>query len=214
MATARVITVSAFITVLAWRLGGRALYEHVRAGTALTSYEDETYRFAIALLLAPGVAGFLLGQSVDAAADLAWKARNKLAARASEKRSEGSSRQLLHKAFTRSSNWLLRDGPTTWDRTWKHIRRTEPYAYVRVTTKGGREIVGTVSDDSRIALSPQPRDLYIHEILRPADDGTFYPTKFGLGAFVAGSEIETVEWVSHKGVVNDARSAIHSDQQA
>jgi len=94
---------------------------------------------------------------------------------------------------------LLHDGPTTWDRTWKEIRRTEPYVFVRVTTKGGREIVGTVADDSRVAVSPQPRDLYIQQTFRQGAGGTFYPTAHGLGAFVAGSEIETVEWVSHRG---------------
>jgi hypothetical protein len=77
----------------------------------------------------------------------------------------------------------------------------EPYAYVLVTTRGGREIVGLVADSSRVALSPQPRDLYIQEVLRKADDGWYYPTQFGLGAFVAGQEIESLEWVSHKGLI-------------
>lgn len=205
VATARVLTVSAFITVVAWKLGGRDLYKHVHAGTALTSHEGETYRFAVALLMAPGVVGFLLGQGVDYATHLAWRARSRLpvATRESE-REEPMRPRLWRKALTAPVDRFLHDGPATWDRTWKHIRRTEPYVYVRVTTKGGREIVGTVADDSRIALSPQPRDLYIQEILRPAADGTLYPTKFGLGAFVAGSEIETVEWVSHEGVVRSA----------
>jgi hypothetical protein len=32
---------------------------------------------------------------------------------------------------------LLHEGPTTWDRTWKQIRRTQPYVFTRITTKGG-----------------------------------------------------------------------------
>ena len=95
---------------------------------------------------------------------------------------------------------LLQEGPSTWDRTWKHLRRSEPFVYVRVRTKSGAEIVATVADRSRIAVSPQPRDLYVEEVLRRADDGYYYPTAFGLGAFVMGSEIESVEWVSHEGL--------------
>lgn len=64
--------------------------------------------------------------------------------------------------------------------------------------------MGTVAADSRIALSPQPRDLYIQQTLRQAQNGNFYPTAFGLGAFVAGSEIETLEWVSSEGIVTNA----------
>jgi hypothetical protein len=64
------------------------------------------------------------------------------------------------------------------------------------------EIVGTMTDRSRIALSPHPRDLYIEETLRQAEDGTYYPTAYGLGAFVSGSEIESVEWVSSAGLIS------------
>ena len=67
-------------------------------------------------------------------------------------------------------------------------------------TTGGREIVGLIADDSRVALSPQPRDLYVEEMLRKAEDGHYYPTAYGLGAFVAGTEIESVEWVSRKAI--------------
>ena len=63
-------------------------------------------------------------------------------------------------------------------------------------TTGGREIIGLIADRSSVALSPQPRDLYLEEVLRQAEDGYYYPTAYGLGAFVAGSEIESVEWVS------------------
>jgi hypothetical protein len=72
---------------------------------------------------------------------------------------------------------------------------------VQVTTKSGQVIVGTMADQSRIALSPQPRDLFIEQVLRRGEDGVFYPTAHGLGAFVAGPEIESVEWVSHRGLI-------------
>jgi len=58
-----------------------------------------------------------------------------------------------------------------------------------------------MTDRSRVALTPQPRDLYIDQVLRLAADGNYYPTAYGLGAFVAGSEIEIVEWVSKEGLV-------------
>jgi len=204
VATARVIAVSAFIALIAWKLGGQDLYRHIRAGTALTREEPQTYRFALALLLVPGVLGFALAQLVDAMTHRVWVARNKLppAPRGGDPK-EPLGRRLRRKCLVALSARLLHDGPTTWDRTWKQIRRTQPYVFVRVTTRGGREIVGTVADASRIAVSPQPRDLYIQQTLRQGEDGTYYPTAYGLGAFVAGAEIETVEWVSQQGDVTD-----------
>jgi hypothetical protein len=76
--TARVITVSVFIAVIAWRLGGRELYAHAQARTALTSHEASTYRLILGLLLIPPLAAFLLAQIVDASASRVWKAREKL----------------------------------------------------------------------------------------------------------------------------------------
>lgn len=212
VATARVIAVSAFIALIAWKLGGQDLYGHVRAGTALTRAEPQTYRFAVALMLAPSIVGFVLAQLVDGLSHQVSVARTALppTPAAGDPR-EPVRRRLRRRTLTTLSARLLHDGPTTWDRTWKQIRRTEPYVFVRVTTKGGREVVGTIADASRIAVSPQPRDLYIQQTLRQADDGRFYPTTFGLGAFVAGSEIETVEWVSQKGVVTNAGSADDTD---
>jgi len=204
VATARVIAVSAFIAVIAWKLGGRDLYDHVRDGTALTKEEPQTYRFALALLFAPGIVGFLLAQLVDAVTHRVWAARNKLpSSPAAGDPKEPFGLRVRRKCLVALSARLLHDGPTTWDRTWKQIRRTQPYVFVRVTTRGGREIVGTVADDSRIAVSPQPRDLYMQQTFRQGEHGAYYPTVYGLGAFVAGTEIETVEWISHRGDATD-----------
>lgn len=201
VATARVITISAVIAVIAWKLGGNDLYDRVQAGTALTTHEPQTYRFAVALLVIPGIVGFVLAQFVDALTARVWVARHRLPTPPPAGHRESLVLRTWRRCLTGLSARLLHDGPTTWDRTWKQIRRTEPYVFVRVTTKGGREIVGTVAASSRIAVSPQPRDLYIEQVLRQADNGNYYPTRHGIGAFVAGAEIETVEWVSEKGVV-------------
>ena len=200
--TARVIAISVVIAVVAWRLGGRELYEDARAGTALTSHEADTYRFVIALLVIPPVVGFTYAQAVDLLASRVWRARDDLSP---PPRSEQSCvpRRVRWRRWVLVclSGRLLHDGPTTWDRTWKQIRRSEPYVYARVTTKGGRVLVGLVAEGSRVAVSPQPRDMYIEQVLRDGGDGKLYPTAHGLGAFVAGAEIESVEWVSHEGVV-------------
>lgn len=66
-----------------------------------------------------------------------------------------------------------------------------------------------VADGSRVALSPQPRDLFLEQVLRQADDGNYYPTAYGLGVFVAGSEIESVEWVSHEGIIRTVETYTH-----
>jgi hypothetical protein len=44
------------------------------------------------------------------------------------------------------------------------VRRTQPYVFTRITTKGGREIIGTVANRSRVAASPQPRDVYLEQV--------------------------------------------------
>lgn len=162
----------------------------------LTTHEPQTYRFALELLILPGILGLALGQIVDEMTHRAWTARNKLPETAEE--------EPLGKRFRRTclvvvTARLLPDGPTTWDRTWNQIRRVEPSVLVRVTTKGGREIVGAVATASRVALSPQPHDLYIQQTVRQTNDGGLAATAFGLGTFVAGSEIESVEWVLQKG---------------
>jgi hypothetical protein len=202
---AKVIAISAIIAVIGWKLGGRDLYDDAQAATALTSDEGDTWRFTIAALVIPGLLGFTAGELVDAAARRVGQAQDRR--RHAELAEDEPPKKLRwrkrasNKALDVMSARLLHEGPSTWDRAWRHLRRTEDYVYVRVVTKGGREIIGTMTDRSRIALSPQPRDLYIEQVLRPATDGNYYPTAYGLGAFVAGSEIETVEWVSPKGLL-------------
>jgi Family of unknown function (DUF6338) len=204
--TARVIAVSVFISVIAWQLGGRELYDNAVAGTALTSQEAHTYRVAVALLLTPPIAGFVLAQAVDAAVSSLWNARDKLPpVPGPGKPKERLPVRLRRWALMSLSTRLLHEGPTTWDRTWKQIRRTQPYVFARITTKGGREIVGAVAAGSCVAVSPQPRDLYVEQVLRQDADGELRPTAFGLGAFVAGSEIETVEWISQEGAASSDR---------
>jgi hypothetical protein len=202
VATARVITISAVIVVIAWKLGGRAVYDHARTGTALTTHEAASYRLVVGLLLVPGMAGFVLGQFVDMLARAAGNARDNLPAPPTRILDhEHLIRRIWRGLLVFLTTRLLHEGPTTWDRTWKQMRRTQPYVFVRVRTKSGQEIVGTVAATSRIAVSPQPRDLYIEQVLRPGVDGKLYPTAYGLGIFVAGTEIEAVEWVSQEGVV-------------
>lgn len=65
VAVARVIALSTLIGLIAWKLGGRALYQHARAGDALTSEEADTYWFAVGLFVIPPVVGYLLGQAID-----------------------------------------------------------------------------------------------------------------------------------------------------
>jgi Family of unknown function (DUF6338) len=65
VAVARVIALSTLIDLIAWKLGGHALYTHARAGTALTTQEADTYWFAVGLFALPAVLGYVLGQAVD-----------------------------------------------------------------------------------------------------------------------------------------------------
>lgn len=198
---AKVIAISGVVAVFAWKLGGHEVYDNAVAGTALTEDENTTWQFFIALLVIPGVLGFVAGEIVDQAARRISDAQER-------RRPSGSEAEPPNGLATRTWNGMLEtisarllpDGPTTWDRTWRHLQRTQAYVYVRVTTKNGREIVGTIADRSRIALSPQARDLYIEQALLPTPDGRYYPTTHGLGAFVSGSELESVEWVSAEGM--------------
>jgi hypothetical protein len=198
VAVARVIAVSTVLILAAWKLGGRSVYDYAREGTALTLHNAYTWRFAVMLVLVPPLLGYIAGQAVDACARIIGDAIDGLPHSAtSEKRPGERVRRRLLKAL---SGRLLHEGPTIWDRTWRRLRRTEPYFYARIMTTGGREITGLVADGSRVALSPQPRDVYLEEVLRQAEDGNYYPTAYGLGAFIAGDEIESVEWVSRDAV--------------
>lgn len=144
----------------------------------------------------------MFAQAVDLLASRVWRERERLSSpRNADDPKEPHQVRWRRRALVSLSGRLLHDGPTTWDRTWKQIRRSQPYVYARIITKSGREIVGLAAETSRVAVSPQPHDLYIEQVLRERDDGKFYPTAYGLGAFIAGDEIESVEWVSYKGVV-------------
>ncbi len=188
VAIAQVITISLVLALIAWPLGGNVVYGHATAGTALTTHQSATFRLAVGVLVGSGLLGFVAGQVIDQAADYV---RGALA------RSDdpGMRRRILEAVGVR----LLTDGPTTWDRSWRAVRRHAAqhagFVYIQVKTKSGDTIVGTVGSASRVALSPQPRDLYIEQVLRPGSGGVLRPTMEGLGMFVVGSEVESVEWV-------------------
>lgn len=199
---ARAVTASAVIVLIAWKLGGQSVYEHARAGTALTSNEDLTFRMGAAALLIPPLAGFMLGEFTDALAGRVTAVLGRL-----EERDEASLSyrdRLVRWGLRKLRARLPLDGPTTWDRIWKSLKRDEPFVYVRVVTKSGQTVLGTIGRASRAALSPQPRDLYVEQVLRPVQSPTgeieFAPTKAGRGMFVSGEEIELVEWLSHEGL--------------
>lgn len=202
---AKVIAISAVIAVFAWKLGGRDLYDDAQGGTALTTDEGDTWRFLLAVLVLPALVGFIAGELVDAAARRVGDAqdRRREAAATNAQPDAHRAMRIQHKILDLLSARLLHEGPTTWDRAWRHLRRTEPYVFVRVITKSGQEIVGAMTDRSRVALAPQPRDIYINEVLRQGQDGKYYPTAYGLGAFVAGTEIESVEWASQEGLLTN-----------
>lgn len=199
---ARAVTASAIVVLVAWRVGGRSVYEHALAGTALRSDEDLTYRLALGVLLLPPVAGFLLGELTDLFAGRVTASLGRL-----EERDEQTLRRR-----DRALRWVLRkvrarvplDGPSTWDRIWKTLKRDEAFVYVRVITKSGQSVMGTMGRASWAALSPQPRDLYIERVLRPvrSPEGAveFAPTRAGRGMFIAGDQIELVEWISNEGL--------------
>jgi hypothetical protein len=200
-AAARAITASAVFVLVAWRVGGRSVYENARASTALAGEEGLTFRLAVAGLVIPPIVGFALGQTTD------W-----VAGKVAHALRELDEQEETLSAAEKGRRWLLEtvrarmpfDGPTTWDRVWKTLQRDEPYLYVRVVTRDGQTVVGTIGRKSRAAVSPQPRDLYIEEVLRPVRNPRgeieFAPTKAGKGMFVAGEQIAVVEWIGHGGL--------------
>jgi len=199
VAVARVIAITVVIALVGWKLGGRTIYSYARDGTALTVHETYTWWFAVALVVAPALLGYVAGQALDVCARRLGASVDRLAPPPDVR--EPAGQRARRRGLKALSSRLLHEGPTTWDRTWRRLRRTEPYAYARVTTTGGREIIGVIADGSRVALSPQPRDVYLQEVLRLANDEKYYPTAYGLGVFIAGNEIESVEWVSHEAII-------------
>ena len=201
-AAARAITASAVVVLVAWKLGGRDVYEHARRGTALGADEGSTYRLALAILLVPPFAGFLLGDLTDLVAARVARALGELDARDEDALSRRG--RVLRLLLSRIRARILPEGPTTWDRIWNTLGREEPFVYVRVVTKNGQSVLGTVGGVSLAAPSPHPRDLYIQRVLRPvrSPEGAveFAPTRAGLGMFIAGEAIELVEWIAHEGL--------------
>lgn len=106
---AKVIAISAVIAVVAWKLGGRELYDQARRGSPLTEDEPETWRFAVAILAIPGLLGFVAGEIVDGAARRLGEARERrpdpIASRFS---------RVVDKGLAVLSARLLHEGPTTW----------------------------------------------------------------------------------------------------
>lgn len=196
---AKVIAISSVIAVIAWKLGGRDLYDDALAGTALTTDEGDTWRFVIALLAVPAVVGFIAGEVVDAAARHLGEAQDRR--RQTDDQTASRAARSGAKLLDLLSARLLHEGPSTWDRTWRQMRRSEPYVFVRVRTKSGQIVVGTMTDRSRVALTPQPRDLYIDQVLLEGPDGNYYPTNSGLGVRRRVRDRDH-RWVSHKGLVN------------
>jgi hypothetical protein len=98
----------------------------------------------------------------------------------------------------------LLDTANAWSKTWRHINRNlkergdDAYVYVRVRTHDGDEITGAFGDGSWAAFAPHPQDLYIESVYRPVDadspDGPYAPMEDGLGVFVSGAEISSVEF--------------------
>jgi hypothetical protein len=197
-AVARVIAISTAIALVGWKLGGRTVYINARHGTALTIHEADTWRFAVALVVVPPLLGCIAGQTIDVCARLLGAVLDRLPPPPDAPTTESRRQRARRSTLKAISAGLLHEGPTPWDRTWRRLQRTEPFTYARIVTTSGREIVGLVADGSRVAFSPQPRDLYIEEVLRQDKDGHYYPTAYGLGAFIAGDEIESVEWTSHE----------------
>jgi hypothetical protein len=188
VAIAQVITLSLVLALAIWPLGGRTVYGYARSGTALTAHQADTYELALLMLIGAALVGAAAGHLVDRAADLVR-----------ERLLQSSSGPRATRVLEALSARLLTDGPSTWDRSWREIRRIAArrvgYVYVRIRTKSGNVIVGAVGRESRVALSPQPRDLYVEQVLRETPSGEYYPTVNGLGVLVAGDEIESIEWV-------------------
>jgi hypothetical protein len=134
VAIARVIALSTLIALAAWKLGGKDVFDHARAATALTAYESETYRFALALFFIPPLVGYVAGQGVDAVARRVADALDRLPDSPSE--AEGWNLRIRPKTLGTISPRLVNEGPTTWDRTWRRLRRSEPFAYAASHNQG------------------------------------------------------------------------------
>jgi len=193
---AKVIAASTLLAVASWRLGGHHLHDHIRAGTALTTHEATTWRFTLAALIAPGLLGFLAGELVDAAARRAAALDDALRRAAEASRDNRWPARLRRRMIEVVVRRLLRQGPTVWDRTWPEVRRADEVLAVRVTMKSGQELVGLISQRANAGMSPSPRDVYVERVLRAGPDGSWEPTLGSRGAFISGTEIESVEWLT------------------
>lgn len=193
------VVASLVLLAIAWWPGGRTVVRWVSDGTAITRHRDGTYAFFVALIVVPFPLGLLAGGAAEWLLTRVLNARDRLAA-------AQAADPKTHRLRRSGAAWLLQaiesrellEGAATWDRTWRQLQRRAKYLYVRVRTTSGYEATGEVGDDSRVALSPQDHDLYIEQVYRPVDaadpGGRMVPVEGGLGIFISGPAIETLEF--------------------
>lgn len=196
---AEAVVASLLMLALFWKGGGQQTVGWYLDGQ-LRAHDGAVYGYALVALLAP----FPLGLAVGGVANLVVAALGRLRGRVlrgiDSQRARPSSRPSVGRRLAlwvlgalRSRNFL--DGPGAWERTWRELRQEGTYVYVRVKTKGGSDITGVMGDGSHVALSPLPRDIYIERVLRElAPGGPYGPVAEGRGIFVAGAEIESIEF--------------------
>lgn len=200
---AEAVVASLLILAVTFPVGGDSVLARLDAGVPLSDHPTQTYWFLVALLLVPFPTGIVVGGALDALIAALSRRRSRLTATGEAQRSwRGRLEAWLLRAL--EARELLR-GASTWDRVWSDVNATEDYVWVRVKTKSGSDVTGRVGKRSRVALSPQPRDLFIEQVYRARDPTAAYsdmlPVDGSRGIFVSGTDIESVEFRGHEASV-------------
>jgi hypothetical protein len=185
-ALAEAVVASLFVLAIGWWWRGQDLVTWADAH-ALKDHRAEEYRFLATILFVTYPAGLVLGWGLNGVALLWRKGRERFVS--------GNNRAYrLWRTIDKSG---LTDGPSLWDDIWEE-RNASGHTdyYVRVTLKSGHEIVGAFDSNSWVALSPNPREVYLSKVYeRDPDKGTWQEVPKTLGVLIDGADIESVEYV-------------------
>jgi hypothetical protein len=90
-------------------------------------------------------------------------------------------------------------------RAWDYAFKGERPFFVRIKLRDGERVGGVFGEDSFATAYPEPQDVFLEEVWRLRQDGSFLePLEGTAGLLVPGTSIELVEFLVGQEVTGDA----------
>lgn len=90
-------------------------------------------------------------------------------------------------------------------RAWDYAFKGERPFFVRIKLHDGERVGGVFGEDSFATAYPEPQDIFLEEVWRLSDDGTFVePLEGSAGLLVPGTSMDFVEFLTEEEASGDA----------